>query len=31
MWTILLIVLLAVLIFLGVTVTESTEDTKHRR
>jgi hypothetical protein len=31
MWTVLLIVLLAVLIFLGVTVTKSTEDTKNRR
>jgi hypothetical protein len=31
MWTILLLVVFAVLLFLGATGTEGTEDTKHRR
>jgi hypothetical protein len=31
MWTILLIVVFAVLLFLGVTGTDGNEDTRHRR
>jgi hypothetical protein len=31
MWTILLLVVFAVLLFLGSTGTDGTEDTKHRR